>query len=133
MGLSSQVPPLPPDLRRLGHYLRTRDGGAPDVLPVPLEITQVTVATGLVLDTISWSVPPSQYGLPPDGFLVWWSDGILADPLDGGAKLSASSRRFSMAWPSERDHSYAVAAYRHTWQGEQAGSKQQHETWRVVT
>ena len=106
---------------------------APDVLPVPLEITQVTVATGLVLDTISWSVPPSQYGLPPDGFLVWWSDGILADPLDGGAKLSASSRRFSMAWPSERDHSYAVAAYRHTWQGEQAGSKQQHETWRVVT
>lgn len=127
------VPRLPKELSELREYLVGADLGLATGVPSPIEIEQSTVGI-LELDVISWgfSQPKnlSAYQVVPiDGFVVWWASGSNVDPSDGGVKLSASSRRFSMLWPSGEERSYAVAVYRNVYQGEELGPKQQHQTW----
>ena len=132
MALSeSQVPPLPRGFGALSQYLMNRDSGEPDVAPATVALTQTAVGDQ-TLDVIAWTQPVSRQGLEPDGFLIWWAASDTADPTDGGVKVSASSRRFTMLWPEGGTRSYAVSAYRQTWQGEVAGPKVQDTTWKGV-
>lgn len=125
------VPSLPPALRQLFDYLLRRDLGGPSSGPVPGALEQTTIGT-LELDTIAWDYTPADpsLGFNADGFIVWWARGATTDPTDGGLRVSAASRRFSMVWPAGELRSYAVAAVRDTYQGEILGPKQQDATWR---
>jgi len=127
-----RLPPLPPELRLLYHYLLERDGAPPTGELGVQPIVQSVIVAGWDEDVISWTLAPPAPFQPrrdPDGFLVWWSAGTTTDPLVGGLRLSVAARSFSMVWPDTVARSYAVAAFRSTWQGEKATPKVQDPTW----
>lgn len=134
---SSQVPSLDPELRTLFLYLQRRDIGSPNPRALSVAELEQTTVSGDTLDRLRWEyVAPPESGparQDPDGFIVWWEDADTTDPLDGGVRVSADARQFSMLWPTGTVRSYAVAAFRNTHQGEQATPKLQHESWHGVT
>lgn len=126
----SNVPQL--DDAVLQQYLIRRDSGPPETVPAPKALTTTAVG-GMELDRIVWgaeTAPPIK-GYPADGFIIWWSDQATTVPEDGGVKVSAASRQFSMLWPAGASRSYAVSAYRNGWAGEATGPRIQHGTWLV--
>lgn len=135
MALIVTVPRLPAALHQLAAYLMRRDVGGPTGAPAPRPLEQLDVSSGggLTLDSIAWEYPwEAQFGQDarrPDGFIVWWQAGLSAEPTDGGVRLSATARRFSMIWPDGQPRSYSVQAVRDSHQGEQLGERVQHDTW----
>lgn len=129
------VPELPPKLRRLFFYLADRDVGAPSVLPVP---GNVTVADQL--DLLTWDLnetePPGQANFRrADGFLLAVATGDTDTPWTSGAifRLSIQCRNFLQTWTASTTRSYAIAAFRNTWQGEHATGWVQPDSWKGIS
>lgn len=132
------LPALPPSLRRLWFYLADRDVGPPSILATPEGLT--TSTTSPEYDLLAWSYSEKQ---PPgaatfrkaDGFLLAAAAGDVTDPWVTGAifRVSIQSRAFVMpGWAPGTARSYALAAYRNTYQGEQATGWDQPDAWRAV-
>lgn len=128
----SAVPPLPKTLARLRYYLFDRDVGIPTAKPAG-----GTIEAGDP-DVLTWSfhstVPPGGVDFRrADGFLVAMAPGDTAQPwIDGTVfRLSIQATKFVMpGWADGAPRSYAVAAYRNTWQGEQATGWLQPPEWK---
>jgi hypothetical protein len=133
------LPPLPVTLRALWFYLADRDVGPPSIAPSPGART--TSTTDPEIDTLAWSFseqrPPGEPTFRrADGFLVALAAADTADPWMTGAiyRLSIQSRGFVMpGWPPTQVRSYALVAYRNTYQGEQATGWIQPAEWKGVT
>lgn len=126
------TPTLPDRLRQLWHYLANRDVGPPSVVPVP---GATESADGF--DILSWSFSETQPPGDPafrraDGFLLAMAAGDTGEPWLTGAifRLSSQCRGFVQPGWGSATRSYAIAAYRNTWQGEQATGWVQPLEWK---
>lgn len=136
----AQLPPLPPELDRLRDYLLVRDVGAPSALPQITTRETDTLTVGFELDTLSWEYtqPDVTRGRRADGFLLYvWveraGEDPAVDPAGNGYKLAADARRFFTWWPTGTIRSYAIAAYRTTWDGEHRTVRVTDPSWLSVT
>ncbi len=132
MSGEARVPPgAAPELHA---YLLERDLGRPTIDPQPMGYTG-TVTDGVRLDHLEWdytpAVPPR--ALPADGFVVFYALADTADPDDGAFKLPIEQRSFVMVIAASQVMSYAIAGYRHTYQGDVLGRKLQPVAWRGVS
>lgn len=136
MALESSVPPITPDfLGKLRMYLLFRDFRAPSVKPQPRAIVTFVDASGMDIDRLAWDYlqPKAGRGVPADGFILWFNRGAGLEVGTGGIKLSIDARAYDMLWPATRARSYALVAYRNTYQGEQATDRVFDESWVNVT
>lgn len=138
-------------LRPLWRYLGKRDLGPPTNDPVPSGLVQTALATAggvvLVLETLLWDYQQAtgEFGLAADGFLllidadvVGGPGGNSVTPVLSQVKIGAGSRSYQTWWPVGAVRSYAIAAYRTTYNGESTGpiqalDKHGMPIWQAVT
>lgn len=125
-----RLPTQAPTVVDLTRYLLERDSGPPSAVPIPTALVQTPIGSGGREDTLNWTyAQPTPRGAVADGFLVFWERGATADPQTNAVLVSAQQRSWSQIVPGAVPVSYAIAAYRHTYQGEVLGTKVQHATW----
>lgn len=128
------VPVLPRELRSLFLYLLERDGAAPEAAPVPVGITitnKPALGGGHNIDLIEWGYPLN-VKRGPDGYIVAFASTATESPDEGRVLVSATARKHLMVWPSTvTTRSYAVAAFRNTYRGEQCTGFVSMPDWRI--
>ncbi len=122
------------DTFSLEQHLRIPLPGLPAGTLTPSGIVQTAVGALAREDRLTWSFTPDTGAgkHPPDGFVIYSSLGTTG-AASNGVLVSASQRSYSFIQPAAAVVSYAIAAFRLTFEGQVVGPHKTIPAWEGVS
>ena len=119
----------------LGHYTGGLEAGAPtNAITCQTATTTALGGTSFITSLPFTYTQPAAGGSAKlaDGFILYFDEGSTSNPVKNQEKIGVDVRVVEKTWPKNKIHSYAIATYRKTENGEEVGPKATDISWQGI-